>query len=101
MTTTFPNAPSGYDFGLTAAINKRPAFEHGGNLWAFVTQVELLNAASPEQDYRCHAMMSSDGGANWAEQDAANAPGDSMASAPNFSNKGPMSSMACIQMPAR
>jgi hypothetical protein len=83
----FPNSPSGYDFGLTAALNKHPAFEYGGNLFAFVTQVEVLNAASPEQDYRCHAMMSTDGGATWVEQDPSNAPGDSSGTLiPNFSN---------------
>ncbi len=83
----FPNNPSGYDFGLTACGNKHSSFEYNGNLFAFVTQVELLNAATPEQDYRCHAMMSTDAGLTWIEQDASNAPGDSTGTViPSFSN---------------
>ena len=96
----FPNSPQGYSFGCTSYGNRHAAFEHGGNLWAFVTQDGPFNNASPVPDFRCHAMMSSDAGLSWAEQDAANAPGDPLAANPDFTNladagvRGPQYSVA-------
>lgn len=84
--TSFPNSPQGYSFGCTAYGNRHAAFEYAGNLWAFVTQDGPFNDSDPVPDYRCHAMMSSDAGLTWTEQDAANAPGDPLGTAPNFTN---------------